>query len=297
MVKERKIVFIINPVAGRGNTIKLFPIIKEKLDEMENIKYSIQVSRYKGNITEIVKSYLMDGYEEFIGVGGDGTLSEMINGIEYNDTKKIRVGIIPSGTGNDFVRCFDRPIDLDSILSRIKNEDTISIDIGKVNDFYFINVCSFGIDGPIIEDTEKLKKIIHGPLAYFLSTIKSGLFFKANRVFIKVDDQEIDKPLLLIAVGNGKYIGGGMNVCPDASPQDGCFDICMVNSVSKKVFIKELAKIYKGKLDELNEVNYLRGKEIELYDDKNQYHINADGNLVGKTPVKISMIKSAVEFY
>ncbi len=296
-MKKRKIIFIINPVAGRGNTIKLLPIIKEKLDEIKNIEYTIQVSRYKGNITEIVKEYFDNGYEEFVGVGGDGTLSEIINGLNYNCGKKIRVGIIPSGTGNDFVRCFDRPMDLDSILLRIKNEETALIDIGKVNHFYFINVCSFGIDGPIIKDTEKLKKFIKGPAAYLLSTLKSGLFFKANTVFIKVDDQEVKKPFLLVAVGNGKYIGGGMNVCPDASPQDGQFDICMVNAVSKIIFIKELSKIYKGKLSEVNEVNYLRGKLIDIYDDKKQYYINADGNLVGKTPAKISMIKNALEFF
>ncbi|MBF4695446.1 diacylglycerol/lipid kinase family protein [Fusibacter ferrireducens] len=297
MVKERNIIFIINPVAGRGKTIELLPTIKEKLDEMKNIKYSIQVSRYKGNITEIVKSYVQKGYDEFVGVGGDGTLSEIINGLDYTITKKFRVGIIPSGTGNDFVRCFDRATDMNSVLSRIRNEETIFVDIGRANQFYFINVCSFGIDGPIIKDTERLKKIIHGPVAYFLSTLKSGLFFKANRVWIKVDDHEVNKPLLLIAVGNGKYIGGGMNVCPEASPQDGEFDICLVNSVSKKVFIKELAKIYKGKLEALKEVKYLKGKEIEISDDKNQYYINADGTLVGKTPVKISIIEKAIEFF
>ncbi|GAU75780.1 diacylglycerol kinase family protein [Fusibacter sp. 3D3] len=297
MVKERKIVFIINPVAGRGNTIKLLPTIKAKLDKMINIKYSIQVSRYKGNITEIVKSYYADGYEEFIGVGGDGTLSEIINGLEYESENKIKVGIIPCGTGNDFVRCFDRPADIDSILSRIENEESLLIDVGKVNQFYFINVCSFGIDGPIIKDTDKLKKIIPGSTAYFLSTLKSGLFFKANRVLLNIDQQKIDKPLILIAVGNGKYIGGGMNVCPDASPQDGVFDICMVNAVSKILFAKELSKIYSGKLDQVNEVSYLKGKDIEIHDDKGQYYINADGNLVGKTPAKISMLENALKFY
>ena len=296
-MSNRKIVIIINPVAGRGQTIKLLPIIKDRFDKMSGIDYVVQVSKYKGNISEIVKDYLKNGYQEFIGVGGDGTLSEIINGINYENKDKIRVGIIPSGTGNDFVRSLNRNSEIHAILDRVDLEDTLPIDIGKVNDFYFINVCSFGIDGPIVEDTEKLKKIIPGPTAYLLSTLKAGLFFKANNVVLKIDDLEINKPLLLIAIGNGKFIGGGMNVCPDAIPNDGDFDICTVNSVSKTVFAKEISKIYKGRLKEVKEVNYYKGKNIIISDEKNQYHINADGTLIGKTPARISIIESAILFY
>lgn len=292
----RRILIIINPVAGKGKSINLLQSIKEKLGYLEDIEIKIIISAYKGNIQEIVQENFEEGFREFIAVGGDGTLSELINGIKYRANDKCKIAIIPTGTGNDFIRNFEREYTFDAIISRVIRNEYYSVDVGCVNDWYFINTCTFGIDGPIVKDTEKFKNIIPGSPAYFLSTIKNALTFKSNRVRIEIDGRVIEDEYLLIAIGNGKYIGGGMKICPDAFPNDGMLEICLVQSVSKFKFAKEFAKIYEGRLKEIDQVSYQNGNTIEITNFGVPYYVNADGNIVGQTPAKIELFESALFF-
>ncbi len=293
---KRKVLLIINPVAGNGKTIQQLPKIKNKIRNQKGMEIVILVSKYEGHITELVKQYFSQGYREFLGVGGDGTLSEIINGINYSVTDNIIVGIIPNGTGNDFIRNFSKDYSMEAIIDRLINRDTTKTDIGRVNDFYFINVCSLGIDGPIVKNTEKLKRYIPGMGAYLVSTIKHGISFKARTAEVKIDNVVHRNDYLLIAVGNGKYIGGGMKICPDAEVGDGKFQICLVDSVKRIRFLKKLPKIYTGKLKALDEVNYMDGETIEIKVLGDEYYINADGNIIGDTPARISIIRNAINF-
>ncbi len=176
---KRKIVFIINPVAGHGKTIEMLPIIKSKMSAVsDDIDYEIQISKNVGDISVIVRNNYEAGVREFVAVGGDGSLSEMINGLTFPCDNIPSIAILPLGSGNDFVKNTIEKKEIDQIFeSIIQNKKTL-IDVGKVNDYYFINVCSFGIDGPIIKDTDKLKKIMPGQLSYLTSTIKGGITFK-----------------------------------------------------------------------------------------------------------------------
>ncbi len=295
---KRKILFIINPVAGHGKTIEMLPIIKNKMSSVSDIiDYDIQVSKNVGDISEIVKDSFATGVSEFVAVGGDGSLSEMINGLTFPCDNIPSIAILPLGSGNDFVKNTIEKKEIDQIFeSIIQNKKTL-IDVGKVNDYYFINVCSFGIDGPIIKDTDKLKKIMPGQLSYLTSTIKGGITFKPSLVDVKVDGEIYTGKMILIAIGNGKYIGGGMNICPEAKYDDGLLEVCLVNNVSKLKFIRKISKIYSGQLNEIEEVSYIKGKEIYIEVQGHQYLINADGNLLGQTPARISIIEKAVYYF
>lgn len=291
--EDREVLFIINPVAGKGKTMEVIPTIKKMMANQDNIKYRIALSKYVGNITEIVKSEYENGCREFIAVGGDGTLSEMVNGFVFPSTEKIWFGIIPAGTGNDFVRNFEQQYSVEEIMRGIIQRNFAPIDIGKVNNHYFVNVCSFGIDGPIIQDTEKYKLKMPGKSSYLFSTIKNGISFNPSNAHVKIDNQEIDGKLLMLAIGNGKYFGGGMKICPDADLNDGFLEVCLVNDVSKLKFIRNISKVYKGKLDELEEVKYYKSNDIEIAVNQGSYLINVDGNLCGVTPAKVGIIKNA----
>jgi len=296
--KKRRILFIINPVAGNGKTIELLPIIKEKMNSAsESIDYTIYVSKNIGDISRVVNEYYKEGYEEFVAVGGDGSLSELINGFDFPCDKIPSIGILPMGTGNDFVKNTSEKKNFDLIFNSILQNKKMVIDVGVVNNFNFINVCSFGIDGPIIKDTDRYKKILPGQSSYLFSTLKAGISFKPNQVKVVADGKEYSGHMILIAVGNGKYFGGGMNVCPEALLDDGLFEVCLVSDVSKLKFIKEISKIYSGRLKELKEVIYIKAKNIEIEVQGQPYFINADGNLMGTTPARISIIEKGVFFY
>lgn len=296
--KKRRILFIINPVAGNGKTIEILPQIKTKFQGCTNeVEYKVVISKCEGDITLLAKKYYEEGYREFIAVGGDGTLSELINGFSFPLLDIPAIGIIPMGTGNDFVKNTVNLKNIENIIDSIINNKKKLIDVGRVNDINFINICSFGIDGPIIEDTDKLKRILPGQAAYLASTLKAGLGFKASNVEVITEDQSYTGKMMLIAVGNGKYFGGGMKVCPDAELDDGFLELCMVTNVSKIKFIKEISKIYSGRLNELKEVIYIKTKKVEINTLEKQYWINADGNLVGKTPAKLMIIPKCVYYF
>ena len=295
---KRKIMFIINPVAGHGKTIEMLPIIKNKMSAVsEYIDYEVQVSKNVGDISEIVRYNFEAGISEFVAVGGDGSLSEMINGFKFPCENIPSIAILPLGSGNDFVKNTIEKKEIDSIFDAIIQNKKSLIDVGKVNDFNFINVCSFGIDGPIIKDTDKLKKILPGQLSYLTSTLKGGITFKPSQVEVKVDDTFYTGKMILIAIGNGKYFGGGMNICPDAKYDDGLLEVCLVNNVSKLKFMRKISKIYSGQLNEIEEVSYIKGKEILIEVKGKQYLINADGNLLGQTPAQISIMEKAVYYF
>jgi diacylglycerol kinase family enzyme len=116
-------------------------------------------------------------------------------------------------------------------------------------------------------------------------------------VYVTADDKEYDGHMIFIAIGNGKYFGGGMNICPDAKLDDGLFEVCLVSDVSKLKFIREISKVYSGRLGELKEVIYLKAKTIKIEVQGTPYFINADGNLMGITPANISIIEKSVFIY
>lgn len=297
-INMRKIAIIVNPVAGNGKTIDTLPVIKEVFNNYkDSIELKIVLSKNKGDVTVLANTISKEGINEFIAVGGDGTLSELINGLDYTMNTVYKVGIIPWGTGNDFIKSLNSEKNIEKILNNVIDDRTRLVDLGKVNEHYFINVCSFGIDGPIIRDTEKLKKVFPGHPAYLISTLKSGLVFKAQQTKVVIDDRKYNGNMILIAVGNGKYIGGGMNVCPEAKIDDGLFEVCLVNNVSKLKFMRKISKVYKGKLGEVEEVIYDRGRNISIEVEGDQYQINVDGNLIGTTPSKIRFSKHQIYIF
>jgi YegS/Rv2252/BmrU family lipid kinase len=231
----RKILYIINPASGKKNASDLTRKIEQfSLDN--NIDCSIVISRKNDGITDAVKKELSSkAYTDIIAVGGDGTVIEILNGIGEH---AVSLGIIPMGTGNDFARSINIPQTVDEALNTIRQGITKQLDIGNVNGIKFINASGIGIDGKIISITRSIKKIIPGSLAYLISTIISVATFKAFNVKIVLDDETINESCLLIAIGNGRYFGGGMKITPQAELDNGTFQICIVKDVPKYLFLK-----------------------------------------------------------
>ena len=201
------------------------------------------------------------------------------------------------GTGNDFVKSLGEVKEIDWILNRVIDNVTQKVDIGLVNGSYFLNSCTFGIDGPITQKTEKNKKRFPGKSAYFVSTLSTALTYKSSKMRITIDNQIIEKNILMVAVCNGQYIGGGMKICPEAKVNDRLLEICLIEKVSPFKIIKEINKIYSGKLNEIDEVHYFRGENIKIESLENFALINADGNIIGTDPASISLHENQIEVF
>jgi len=227
-----------------------------------------------------------------VSVGGDGTLFETINGMA---NKKVNLGIIAGGTGNDFIRSVEIPTDIYEALEIIKNGKIKDIDLGMVNGKYFINVVSFGIDGEIVRITDKIKKYIKGSAAYLSATLKSLVVYKAKSMLIEIDGVKYHREAYLVAVGNGKYFGGGMKVLPNAEIDDELLDICIVKKMSKVKLIALFPSIFSGKHISIKGVEYFKGKKVSIKSIKDKIIVNADGNLIGPSPAKIEILNKKIK--
>jgi YegS/Rv2252/BmrU family lipid kinase len=287
-----KHLFIVNPVAGKGKTLPIITEINEAFKGI-NEEYIIEVTERPGHATEIVKRYVeIEDYRVY-SVGGDGTLNEVLNGIVNSNSS---LAIIPSGTGNDFIKSICKDLNMSNLLYRTINGKEEFIDLAKVNHRYFINISSVGFDAQVVYNTVKLKKsaLVKGSLSYVLGVLLTLFSFKSFNINIKIDENEINADTTLIAIANGKYYGGGMMIAPMAKINDGILDICLIKKVNKIKLLALLPTLIKGTHEEIKEVSFHRGKRVSIVS-KDDIALNIDGEVCKVKEVLFEIIHKGIE--
>jgi YegS/Rv2252/BmrU family lipid kinase len=271
-----KHLFVINPVAGKGKAIKCIPEIQEIFKGREE-QYNIEITQYPGHATEIVRSFISREACTVYSVGGDGTLNEVLNGMAESGST---LAVIPGGSGNDFIRSLNCSSDTGSLLLRTVNGRQEAFDLAKVNGRYFINIASLGFDGDVVFSTLRFKNLpgVSGSLAYILGIFYSIFKRGTSKMRITVDGSVREDKMLLTAIANGRYYGGGMIPVPDADLKDGFLDICAVREVSRLKILRLLPKYMKGKHGSLKEVSFYRGRQIRIECDR-EVSLNVDGEV------------------
>lgn len=300
---KRKLVFIVNPASGKGMGHRFIPSIIEKMGSVpsavrlghENkylyreydLIYDIFVSGMPGVITEEVRAREQDGFNEFVAIGGDGTLNEVVNGIQNLGLSGSTVGILPAGSGNDYFRNFNSTED-DLLNAIVDNRYTYS-DVGLVNTYKFINSCSFGIDSMVSKILENNRGKLPGSLGYLYAALKSLITYNPIQVRLRIDDEEIVKKVYLVSGSIGKFFGGGMKIAPKASISDGLLDLCIIGDMNRFKYLFEFNKIYKGTHLNLSSVSYLQTSSIYIESEEKIQH-NLDGNMVsdGNAHIRIA---------
>ncbi|OEF99690.1 hypothetical protein BHF71_07930 [Vulcanibacillus modesticaldus] len=283
---------IINPISGKGSSLKIIPKIKEYLDG-KKIKYKEIYTQYEGHATEIAEQNKNKAdIGLIIVVSGDGTLNEVINGWYPS---QIPIGYIPSGTGNDYAREMGIPKDPILALERILKKEVKKIDIGRINDRYFINVASMGFDGEVAHfvNNSKLKRLF-GKLVYVFGVLRILLSYNPKQVKLVIDDK-IHKyeRVWLVAVANNRFYGGGMAICPNAQNNDGQLDICIIKDITRLQLLRLFPLIFSGKHIEYPMIEKINGKKIEVYTD-DRFKIQADGEIFADMKIKFEIIKKAL---
>lgn len=269
------ILFIINPVAGGGKAKGLISLIKAKMKKYK-IEYSIKLTTKPKEAITIAEDSV-DDYNITVAVGGDGTINEVARGL-VNKGKGV-LGIIPGGTGNDMAKSLGISIDPVEALEHLCNGGKNSIDIGDVNNLTFFNIASIGFDGEVLRNTITIKKIIKSRFAYGISVIYSLFSFKKKKIQINIDGKIIDEDVILVAVGNGKYYGGGMKILPEAKVDDGYFDICVISKIGKIKLLFLFPSIFKGKhIKYTKYVKTYKGKNIKITA-RDGVYLNMDGEI------------------
>lgn len=280
--------FIVNPMAGHGPNSALNSIsLIEEFCNKRNIKYKIAKTRCKGHATELARQAVNSSikYDAVISVGGDGTLLEVANGLIGSD---VLLGVLPAGTGNDFARAIGVPPTIKDALSYLIKKRSRLVDVGKLENIFFINVASVGFDAEIIKDILKFRKFIPGKLSYYIAALVKFFTFKFKDITINIDGQIIKTKILLVAIANGTHYGGGMMVNPNGDLKDGYLDVIVVNSLPRYKIPLLFHRFVKGTYQDLPYVKTYKCREISI-DSNDTLVINADGDLYGNTPAKFTV--------
>ncbi len=285
--------FILNPVAGKGKAMGLLPKIKEYC-ESNGHDYKIAVTEYPGHATEIARTSSAAQSLRIYSVGGDGTLNEVLNGMAGSGSS---LASVPCGSGNDFIRSIvGTDIPKNMIEANIKGTERL-IDYASINDKYFINIASLGFDAEVAYQSCRYKKLpfVTGELSYVLGIFTSIIGCKHHRMEIIVDGALTSGKSLLVAVGNGKYYGGGMQALPDAEIDDGLFDICRVEEMNRIKILRLFPKYMKGQHASLEGVHLSRGKKVEITVDK-PIPMNLDGEIILAQKATFEMFPKSLPF-
>lgn len=281
-----KTLFIVNPVAGRNSSFKIWNDIKANI----NCSYESVLTKAPGDAARIAADAAKQGFTRVVAVGGDGTVSEVVNGIAGTD---IELGIIPAGSGNDFAKALNIPQKPIDALVVVEKGQSLEVDLGKYDKGYFINVAGAGFDAETLNTNENTK-FLRGTLAYTVSVLWTLFRYSPRKAIIEIDGKTYHRKLWLAAVANGKYFGGGMKISPDAKIDDGLFDICLVNEISKLDFVRFFPKVFNGSHKDIKAFEVIRGKNVKIEFDA-QTVAQADGEIIGFTPVTFSIIPKALK--
>ncbi|MDA8951304.1 diacylglycerol kinase family lipid kinase [Flavobacteriaceae bacterium] len=290
---------IVNPSAGNTNFRKSWICIQSLLKTKE-IFFSFAFTQYTKHELVLVDEAIKQGYRNFISVGGDGTLHHVVNGImmqRYTKTSNIKLGVIPLGTGNDWIRTYKIPNSIEKAINVIINNTVIFQDIGCITlasgkKEYFNNLAGIGYDGYVVKNLKYLKKI--GSIAFLLSGLYSLLSYRKKKYSITIGDETLKEECLMIIFGICKYSGGGLRVTKYPNPTDGLLDITIVKKFSFFNLLFNLPKLYNGNIVHHKKVDNYKVKELNIINDNSI--IEADGEIVGTGSLKVHIIPNAIQF-
>jgi len=283
-----KYLVIANPASGRGKSAKQIPIIEETL-RGHAIDFDLVLTNEPRHAITLAAQAATDGYNIVIAVGGDGTVNEVVNGLMRAREKgalQPALGLIGIGTGNDLAFALGQQQDLASACKMIARGNRRKIDVGKIvtDDLpegrYFANGVGIGFDaaGSILAEKINWPR---GFLAYLIAALQNiFIYYKAPTLQIILEEEIIEMPTLLVSVMNGRRVGGGFLTAPDALLDDGLFDLCIAEEVSRPRMLTLLPLFLQGTQINQSEIQMKRARKITVNALHGAMPIHADGEII-----------------
>ena len=282
----KKALLLVNQHSRKGKKLLSQATVELQALDFELIVESTDSAR---ELSDTIRRY-QNGVELVIIGGGDGTLNSAIESLI--DTK-LPLGILPMGTANDLARTLGIPTDLSAACQVIASGKTRLIDLGWVNGQYFFNVASLGLSVQITQRLTKDVKQRWGVFAYAFTALQTLLSARPFRAEIKVNNQCFNVKTLQIAIGNGRYYGGGMTVAEDATIDDNRLDLYSLETKNWWEILTLLPAMRQGNHTDWPNVRALHAQEFEVNTSKRR-PINTDGEITTHTPAKFRVIPQAL---
>lgn len=264
-------------------------------------------TKRRGHAMDLAEGAARDGVDAVVAIGGDGTISEVVNGLlrAGSGTSDVPLGIIPAGTGGDTVRTLGIPRDPRSALLCVAHGRRRRIDAGCVTfdprgsrrrQRFFLNVADAGLGGDTVAAVDGLKRL-GGRLGFLLGTLGALARFRPAKVRIQIDGGADDWTGVVdvVACGNCRFFGGGMQIAPRADPADGLLELVVVDHRPPWKSIPGLRRLYDGTVLEDPAVRYRRVRSAEVTADRDDVRVDVDGEFPGMLPARFEVLPGALE--
>lgn len=307
MIENDKWFVIVNPASGQGKGRKHWNTIQKLLKKLD-IPYDYQLTTQQNDATAFARDAIIQGYKKIITAGGDGTVNEVINGIfsqQAVPTSEITFAIIPVGTGNDWIKTHQIPNDYKKAILLIKSGKTILHDVGKVDyktlegedaHRYFINVAGLGYDAYVTKASLERSRWMGNKLFYSYLIIRCLLEYRSTQMKVDYDDKTVEGNIFSMAVGIGRYNGGGAQFVPQAIPDDGLFAVSLFKDIKSIDVVRNFRKFYQGTIIEHPKVIGEQAREIYVSPpNDSKTWIEADGEFLGTLPAKFIMLERCIK--
>jgi diacylglycerol kinase (ATP) len=292
-------VFLVNPAAENGSTGRRWPELAHRAAAL-GLDGDALLSERPGQLGDLARRAADEGASLLVAVGGDGTVNEVVQGIVGRDG--VELAVIPRGTGWDFARTYAIPRPFDDAVAVARDAKARPIDLGRARyrawdgaeaESYFANIASAGMSGAVAKRANETSKALGGKVSYLWATLAVFARWRNDEVRVAVDGERRTGRMHDVIVANGRYLGGGMMICPEAEPDDGLFDVLLIGDLTKRDLMLTLPKTYRGTHLPHPKAEVLRGARVEVDADE-PLPVELDGEQPGTTPISFEVVPRAL---
>jgi YegS/Rv2252/BmrU family lipid kinase len=299
---------VANPQSASGRLGKRWARIQDRIRQSFG-PFDHLFTSGPGDGANVARRALKEGYEMVVAMGGDGTISEVANGF-FEDLEPVNpeavLGILPFGTGGDLRKTLKLSKKLEVSAAALRGHRTRPMDMGRLDHhdnqgrpatMHFINIASFGMGGLVDHYVNKAPKQLGGMVSFLVATLRATVKYKNKAVRITLDDEKpFEQKVVNVAVANGQYFGGGMHVAPEASVDDGLFDVVTLGDFTTWQTIANGHKIYSGSHIKHPKVTSARARRVvaEPLDPEDAVLLDVDGETPGRLPATFTVLPGAI---
>jgi diacylglycerol kinase (ATP) len=258
-VPKAEYLLIVNPVAGRGRAQALLPALQHMLHE-KRLSYELRLTSRPGEATTLAAEGIRAGFVRVVAVGGDGTVHEVATALVGTQAA---LGVIPAGSGNDFCKAVEIPLNLSRAVAVLVHDQRRCTDVGRLGPRYFVNGLGMGLDGAVSHRYRQQHRL-RGELGYLWAAIHEALTFQAIPMELTMPGWSYWGPALLLGASNGPYHGGNFKLAPDARVDDGLFDVYIIQDMHPLRRLLQIPKVRRGTHLSLKEVQIRRAPWVEI---------------------------------
>ncbi|MDP6343207.1 MAG: diacylglycerol kinase family lipid kinase [Alphaproteobacteria bacterium] len=299
---------IVNPAAGRGTGGRLWPRIRQHLDDILD-GYDLSITARAGDEIEMARQALAEGSQHFIAIGGDGTINGVLNALVADGAMRnpnLRLSAVPAGTANELARAIGCHGDIEGAVrgiagGRERRFDLLQADCGGLkggsNHRYAVLAVSWGGAAEIVHriNESRILKRLGGRFSYYVNTLIVTLTYPNHTADLSIDGRRIDGLAHYSGlICNMEVLGGGMRLAPGADHTDGIADLLLFKDIPRRdILLQKPSWLFEGHHIEHDKVELIRGREFDVQGPAAAL-VDADGETVGRLPLAVRTLKQAL---